>query len=235
MLIGTSFLKDMYNRDRILGIEVLSVPGDADGASILLFHGFGADALDLLTLSSLTEKKPRPTWYFPTGPLEIPYSPTHVGHAWFPIDFEKLQSPEKIAEAFPADLSKIRTLCTQLIAELTIDPSKLFIGGFSQGAVLATEILLHSFQKYAGLIILSGTLCNEPTWKKLAHNHAGTPFFQSHGEHDPLLSLDLARRLEKLLLDGGLKGKLHTFQGGHGIPDSIVLKLKEFLEHSSYN
>lgn len=221
----------MYDRDNILGLEVLSVRGDPGGASIMLFHGFGADALDLLSLSEISEKKPRPTWYFPTGPLKIPFSPTHIGRAWFPIDFDKLD-PNNVVAAFPKDLTQIRTLCTQLIAELNIDVSKLFIGGFSQGAVLATEVLLHSFQKMAGLIVLSGTLCNEQSWRKLAHNHAGTPFFQSHGTYDPLLPLKLAQDLEQIFLQGGMVGKLDVFDGGHTIPHSTLAHLRAFLKQS---
>lgn len=117
-----------------------------------------------------------------------------------------------------------------LIAELDIPLSKLFLGGFSQGAILATEIALNAVEKPAGLVILSGTLINEKNWNHLAHLRAGMPFFQSHGERDPLLPLERAKALEQLLQKGGLKGKLSTFPGGHEIPPKILGELKGFFE-----
>lgn len=218
-----------YHRKLIDGLEVLVVPGDKDGAHIVLFHGFGANGFDLLPLSGTYQERPKPTWYFPTGPLAVEIGVGYEGKAWFPIHFERLKKGSSAAEAFPTSLESIRVKCEQVIAALEIPLSKLIVGGFSQGAVLATELALHSFQRYAGLVIWSGTLVQPESWSKLAHAQAGLPFFQSHGDNDPLLPLAGAEALATVLQEGGLKGELHAFKGGHEIPQQILRKFASFL------
>jgi phospholipase/carboxylesterase len=222
-------------RRQILGLEVLEIPGDPGGASIILFHGFGADAYDLVALSQVYKGSPKPTWYFPNAPMEIQIAPGHTGRAWFEIDIERLKNllhegeKSQTHTAFPSDFSQIRRMGEQLIAELNIPLSKLFLGGFSQGAILAVDLGLNLFDKVAGLLLFSGTLVHAESTGKLAHQHAGLSFFQSHGINDPILPIEGARALEKVLLEGGMKGKLHTFQGGHEIPHKIIVEFHRYL------
>jgi len=75
----------------IAGLEVVEIPGAPDGATIILFHGFGAGAMDLVPLSGVYKQRPRPTWLFPNGPLEIPIMPGYNGRAWFPVDSRHTQ------------------------------------------------------------------------------------------------------------------------------------------------
>lgn len=219
----------------LLGLEVLEIPGDPQAATIVLFHGYGADAYDLVSLSKVYQGQPRPTWIFPNGHLKVSLGHGYEGRAWFPVNFQALQeamqtrSPENIANAFPPELSEVRQLGKQLIAELNIPLSKLFIGGFSQGAVLATEIALDAFTSVAGLLVLSGTLIHENRWRQLAEMHSGMHFFQSHGDQDPLLPLSRAQSLEALFKSAGMQGKLHVFHGGHEIPYSVLGFLGEFF------
>jgi phospholipase/carboxylesterase len=219
-----------YNKRIASGIEVIEVPGHPQGGHIVLFHGFGANGFDLVPLSEFYTCDPKPTWYFPTGPLTIDLGAGHEGRAWFPIHFERLRHSRDIEHAFPDSLEKIRVKVEQMIAALEIPLSKLIVGGFSQGAVLATELALHSFQRLAGLLIFSGILIHKEEWEKLTHAQAGLPFFQSHGDHDSLLPLQKAEALTALLTKGGLKGELHAFKGGHEIPTPILKKMEKWLE-----
>lgn len=228
-------MSSVYNQKRVAGLDVIEVPGDPEGNSIIFFHGFGADGFDLFPISQIHKESPRPTWFFPHGPLEIPIQPGYVGKAWFPINFEALKVAYKdskvVSSAFPTDLSEPRSIAERLIKELDIPRSKLILGGFSQGAVLATDVALNGKEKIKGLVILSGTLVNEKIWGPLAKEQAGTSFFQSHGIEDTLLPIDRAKDLESLLLENGWQGELHAFRGGHEIPQAILLKMFQFLYH----
>lgn len=212
------------------------MPGDPEGAAVLCLHGYGANFKDLIALSQVYRPRPRLTWYFPNGPLEIPFSADYTGRAWFEIRMDLLQKAvqqgEKppIEEAFPTELDSIRLRLQSLLFDLGKPPSQLFVGGFSQGGVLATDLALHLTDNLAGLLIFSSTLLYQERLAKLAPLHAGMPFFQSHGERDPLLPLSGARALEKLLVDSGLKGELVTFQGGHEIPQKVFIALHHFFD-----
>lgn len=216
-----------------MGLKLIDIPGDPNGATILLLHGFGASADDLYSLHEIYQEFPRPRWIFPEGPLEIPLFPGYIGRAWFPIDMEALEQGDlqKAEKAFPQDLKEARQHLERLIGELNIPRSKLLIGGFSQGAVLAIDTVLHGHERVGGLLIFSGTLICETEWSQLVPLHAKTPFFQSHGIRDNLLSLKKAEELTALLQKGGLEGNLHIFQGGHEIPPTILTKFKHFLSN----
>lgn len=224
-----------FNQKRVAGLEVIEVPGDPEGSTILLLHGYGANAFDLYPICQVYKEPPRPTWLFPHAPLAIPIQPGYVGKAWFPINIEALKTayhennPEAVSLAFPFDLADVRETVESLIADMNIPRSKLILGGFSQGAILATDLMLHAKEKSRGLLILSGTLVNEDVWGKLAPAHAGTPFFQSHGMEDPLLPLKMAKELEELLIAKGLRGQLHAFHGGHEIPQATLFQMRQFL------
>ncbi len=224
----------------VQGLDLLEVPGTLGAPAVLLFHGYGADAEDLLPLAQgWQEAEMKPHFFFPTGPLDVPIAPGYMGKGWFPVDIEILKlaihehKSKEIIKAFPREFSQVRAQCQDLIAELDIPLSKLFLGGFSQGAILATEVALNFPEKVAALLLLSGTLVNEESWRKQAQFHKGMAFFQSHGQQDTLLPFDRAQALERLFLDAGFEGKLHAFHGGHEIPHSIISQLNAFLKHKA--
>lgn len=116
-----------------------------------------------------------------------------------------------------------------MLEELNIDPSKIILGGFSQGAVLSTEIFLTNSLDYSSLVIMAGTLINKESWSLSAPNKIGKAFLQTHGKNDNVLPWSLAKELEILLLNSGLKGQLDSFEGGHEIPESLFMKIKELI------
>ncbi|MFZ0566073.1 MAG: dienelactone hydrolase family protein [Chlamydiales bacterium] len=216
---------------RVQGLDVIELPGEQDGMYVILLHGFGANAADLVPLSRLSNK---PTWIFPNAPYEVPVSANYSGRAWFPIDLEVIRKAlterdlEYTSDLFSLELAESRQKIEALISERNIPRSKLILGGFSQGAVLAVETALFANDKVAALLIFSGILVNASNWKKRLSLHASTPFFQSHGTEDPIFPLKKAKDLEHLLQEGGLKGKLYSFEGGHGIPPSAIVECKAF-------
>jgi phospholipase/carboxylesterase len=138
-----------------------------------------------------------------------------------------------LSAAPPPGLKRARELAKEMIAKLNVPMERLVLGGFSQGAMLATEVALSAETPPAGLAILSGSLVNAPAWERLAvelsQKRPGFSFFQSHGASDPVLSLGMAERLERLLKQAGCSGQLLRFHGGHEIPPEVVIQLGAYL------
>lgn len=214
------------------GHRYFEITSDPKRETILLLHGFGANASDLLSLNEVLRG---PNWIFPEGTLEVPLAPDFTGKAWFPLNMEKLSSAiqthsfEEVVQAFPPNLREAKEGLLGFIEELQLDWSKLILGGFSQGAVLALETAFAAPKKCKGLLLFSGTLLQEESWKKQATFLKDVLFFQSHGMYDPLLPFTRAKALETLLLQAGLKGKLHSFEGGHTIPSTVLSQLGKTL------
>jgi phospholipase/carboxylesterase len=124
-------------------------------------------------------------------------------------------------------MAEARDRIIDAMQKLECDPGKTVIGGFSQGAMLATEIALHHKEYLAGLLIFSGTLVNRTGWEsmlktKFVDKQKTLRFHQSHGRLDPVLPFQAAERLYGLLTANGAQGELHAFEGQHEIPAAVI-------------
>jgi phospholipase/carboxylesterase len=201
---------------------------DDNAPWVILLHGFGADASDLEPLKDHIPTKTKLNWLFPQGLLNVPIGPGWTGKAWWPIAMSTLNmdfSAEK-----PEGLLKARQELFAMIEALGVPWSKIFLGGFSQGAMLAMDLYLNAPETPAGLILLSGSLLNKDEAKPLLEKRRGEKFFQSHGEHDTVLPIKGARQMESFLNQGGIKGGLVGFPGGHEIPPVVLVKLGAYLD-----
>lgn len=228
--------RNQPRRRRIGPLDTIEIAGAADDSpTVVLFHGFGADCTDLVSLGQMVQAPKGVRWIFPNGHQTVAISPHMEGRAWFPIslaDLEKTMAAGTgvdLSAIAPPGLKKAKELASEMLHKLGVPSERLVLGGFSQGAMLATELALGSQKPPAGLVILSGTLVNAPVWERLALQRVGLRFFQSHGQGDPVLSVAMAERLERLLLQAGLKGSLTKFHGGHEIPPEVLIQMGAYL------
>lgn len=213
-------------RLKAAGLDAIEVPAKEPALTVLLFHGYGADAADLAPLSmAIGQKKKSLRWLFPDGPL--PLDALGMGRAWFDIDVDALE--RDYSKVRPEGMEEARRAALDFISALGLPWDKLVLGGFSQGAMLATDLALSAPEAPRGLMILSGSLVDEERWSGLAAGRRGLPFFQSHGSADPILSFRLALKLEALLRAAGLEGRLLRFEGGHSIAPEVVEGMSAFL------
>lgn len=204
--------------------------GKPDGVGIMFLHGYGANGADLFSLGEELSWSGDESWYFPDAPIEVPLGPHFTGRAWFPIPLRELQTGVDFSKATPPGLEKAVNHVRSLLRSLP--HKKWILGGFSQGAMLATQIVLTQPEAFLGLAILSGTLVHSTVWKKAASNSSKKhAFFQSHGALDPVLPIEGAVQLNDLLNECGWSGQLLTFKGGHEIPLGVIRDLKSYLRH----
>lgn len=224
-------------RKKIGPLEAIDFDGGGLLPAVVLFHGYGADAADLAPLAKEIDSGRPLRWLFPDAPLTMDFG----GRAWFPIDVEAIEEAQRtgvaadFSQTEPEGFEEAARAAGEFIAALGVPWGRLILGGFSQGAMLATDLALSSPQAPKGLVILSGNLVKEKTWRQWAPKRAGLPFFQSHGIADPILGYQGAKKLERLLAEAGLAGKLLSFEGGHGIPGEVIEALGRFLRAPAFN
>lgn len=224
---------------KIASLESYLIKGDPNAPCILLMHGYGANFQDLLSLSTMNLPF-SPSWIFPNAPLQADTTFGSSARTWLPWDqrmLENLLDPKKLkcAKEYTKGLKEIEKTLFQFINELDFSPSEIFLGGFSQGSLLATHLALSHEKMFKGLLLFSGGLfSNKKDWDCFSHKKTNLPFFQSHGIQDPVLNYSWAQHLEKALISSGLKGKLLSFKGGHEIPQEILISFRDFLiKHST--
>ena len=228
-----------------LDCRVLQEGEGAPSAVVMLCHGFGAPGDDLVGLYDellLLAPSLKPLRFvFPAAPLSLQAMGYGDARAWWMIDFEKIQALnsgdlkllQEFRSAEPEGMSKARAMLLKAVDEIIVQTglplSKLVLGGFSQGAMIATDVALRLPEPPAALAILSGTLLVEEVWKAKATARAGLPILQSHGRVDPILRFDAAERLRDLLTEAGCPPQWVPFDGPHAIPALVLRKLAEFL------
>jgi phospholipase/carboxylesterase len=199
---------------------------------LLLLHGYGANLQDLAPLGQELELPPRTLTIFPNGLFPVPFAGPYEGRAWFPIDWEAMDRARRdgsYSAMRPAGLDESQAAILSLMKDLAMPLDRLILGGFSQGAMLALDVCLALPQAPLGLLLFSTTLLDRLRWQESARLKPGWRFFQSHGDQDPMLAAEEARKLHHLLLDAGWLGSLHRFQGGHEIPLSALRAANQSL------
>ena len=216
-------------------IHCQEINHDDNAPWVIFFHGYGADANDLLPLGEIISTKKTYNWLFPNGILEVPIGPAWTGRAWWNIDMMEIQramesgTHRDFSNDVPKGFEKARDMAFEMIKQLRVPWDQIILGGFSQGAMLATELYLRAPETPKGLVLMSGTLVCQEEWKKLIPARAGRRFFQSHGEADQVLGFKQAQKLETLLTQNGMKGSLMNFRGGHEIPQQVLNKIGEYI------
>ena len=214
--------------------------GSGDGPMVVLMHGFGASGTDLVPLAGELEVAPGTRFAFPEAPILLPAElGGGVGRAWWMIDVMRLQmammlgQERDLTSEVPEGLAAARQLVEAMLAELVdrhqVDRTRLVLGGFSQGAMLACDVTLRSSEPLAGLVVMSGTYLAADEWTPLMDAREGLPVLQSHGRQDPLLPFSMAEKLRDALVGAGLGLTWVPFDGGHGIGVEVLDQLSGFL------
>lgn len=162
------------SRDPHGGQPVLTAgaPAAKARAAVLLVHGRGASAPDILTLAD------------EFGIPDVAYwAPQAAANTWYPYRF--LEPLAKNEPWLSSALAKVGAVLGQ-IAAAGVPPEKTVLMGFSQGACLATEFGARNAKRYGGLVGLSGGLIGpDGTPRAYAGSLAGTPVFLGCSDVDP--------------------------------------------------
>jgi phospholipase/carboxylesterase len=212
--------------------------GGGRGPLIILLHGFGAPGADLVSLADVLTVPAGTRFVFPEGPLSLSFGPMDA-RAWWLIDMARFATDRAagrirdLSNEIPKGLAPARETMLGFLKELEhklgADPRATILGGFSQGAMLSCDAILHTDRPYVGLVQLSGNLIAQPVWSPLMPKRTGLPVFQSHGVQDEILPYVGAERLRDALNKSGLTVEWHSFRGGHEIPESVLQRLGVFL------
>jgi predicted esterase len=183
----------------------------AAGALILL-HGRGATAQDILALSTHLD--------FP----QLAYlAPQAEGYSWYPNRF--IASLEQNEPYLSRGLSRIDAIVKEVEAH-RIPIEKIFVGGFSQGACLATEYVIRTPRRYGGLLVFSGGYIGPLEMQRQPNGDLdGMPAFLGCSDPDPHIPLQRVKETASLLEAMGARvtEKIYPNMGHTIIEDEIEL------------
>jgi phospholipase/carboxylesterase len=220
-------------------LRLVEVGSDLDtqtGPIVVLLHGFSMCADDLVPFGASLGLPG--LFVFPEGPIDLSPRPREKpARAWWHIDAAGRSAAltaghaRDLADQSPAGLPAARTAVLRLIDEIGSQwPGRpLFIGGFSQGAILSLDVAMHIKSPLAGLVMLSGGRVTAGDWASGFHRLKDLPILQSHGRQDRDLSFEAAQALGDDLTAAGADITWCPFDGGHEIPLAAWRELKRFI------
>jgi phospholipase/carboxylesterase len=195
------------------------------GASrlLLLFHGVGSNAADLVPLGRALAP------YLPDTVVASVQAPdaSGPGWQWFAVhDVSEANRPARVAQAMPAFLLAVQ----RWQATTGVDAPRTTLLGFSQGAIMALESTQLEQGPACGCVVaIAGRFAQGPS-----RAPAGTRIHLLQGETDPVmparLAVDAAAKLRAL----GGQVTLDLFPGlGHGIDRRVLEKVLERLREDA--
>ena len=154
---------------------------------LLLLHGVGSNEEDLFGLAPYLDGR------FLVVSARAPVALDYGGYGWFRIDFTPRGMEADVAQA-KQSLELLPGFIDGLVGVYGADAGRVYLAGFSQGAMMSLALLLTRPEKVAGAVAMSGRLPAqvlelEPDRGALK----GKRVLVTHGLYDPVLPVEQGR------------------------------------------
>jgi len=191
---------------------------------LILMHGLGSNEKDLFGLAAQVPDS------FLVISLRAPYLYTQDGFAWYSVEFKGNQIIGNVAE-MQKSKAKILKFIDDLEAKRLIDTKKVYLGGFSQGAIMSYEIALCKPEKIKGIIVLGGRL-PDGLESRIAKREQlkNLKIFIAHGTEDKRIDFKKAGEANEFLKKLGLIPVFNKYPIGHSISDQMWLDAMNWLK-----
>jgi phospholipase/carboxylesterase len=186
-------------------------------AAMVLAHGRGASAKDILTLAAELEQ-----------PGFVYLAPQAANNTWYPYSFlTPIERNEPYLSSALATLDQVLTH----VAASGIPAERTILLGFSQGACLATEFAARNAQRYGGLVGLSGGLIGpDGTPRDYPGTLDGTPVFLGCSDMDPHIPAARVQHSAEVLrqLGGAVTARLYP-RMGHTVNEDEIEAVRKIM------
>lgn len=186
-------------------------PVDGASPAVVVLHGRGASERDLLPLVQT----------FPGELAAVSFrapEPLGPGYTWYEFELDRgdLHTSQPVESDFRSSLDLVTESVSNALEVYDLDPSRLGLLGFSQGAIMSFALLLEAPDRYAWCAGLHGYL---------AASHADLapagvehkPVFVAAGRYDDVIPPERARRAADRFREIGASVTFRTYDAGHGV------------------
>lgn len=218
--IDTSAFISAYlsQRSLTLSLQSITIPPQTDRPAtgvIVMLHGWGANAQDLVPIAPLTNL-PDYQFIFPEAPFPHPY--TFSGKMWYDLESKDYQGLTESRES-------LRDWLQRLEAQTQIPLERTILSGFSQGGAMTLDVGLDL--PLAGLVCFSGYL--HPSDRPVDVPYP--PVLLLHGCQDTVVPLRAAEQAYHALQNWGVPVEYETYPTmGHEIQPPLLEKMHHFVQ-----
>ncbi len=205
--------------------ELISPRTHADAyPTLVLLHGRGDSAAGILPLAYEFERDDLLVISV-QAPLEFG-GVMAGGYEWY-----RMRAPERADEATRrASLDALAEFLDTVKAAYPVDPERVVLLGFSQGAVMSLGAQALRPDSVAAVIALSGYFPIEV--ERDAGNLVGRPAFVAHGVHDDIIPVEAGRRTRDLLERHGMNLTYCEYPMAHQVSGEEMANVRTWLDRS---
>ncbi len=190
--------------------------------AIILLHGVGSNENDLF---SFADQLPRDMYVIaPQGQFALGAG----RYAWYNVDFSTGKPVfDKAQEISSREV--IRKFIAQVKQKYQVD--EVYLGGFSQGAIMSFSVGLTNPKEVKGILALSGRLLEEVKPIIIKNDELQQlSVYVAHGVQDNTLTVQYAREAKLYLESLGAQLSYHEYEMGHQITAAVIQDMNDWLE-----
>jgi phospholipase/carboxylesterase len=185
-----------------------SYRADQPAPLVVMLHGAGGNArhaLEMLQVLADTE-----------GFILV--APDSRGATW-----------DMIAGGYGPDVTFINQALAWVFVRFAVNPARLAIGGFSDGASYALSLGIANGDLFTHVLAFS------PGYAAPVEQHGEPHLYVSHGTKDAVLPINAcSRRLVPRLQGAGYNVRYHEFDGPHTVPAEITREAVEWFKATQH-
>ncbi|WP_144920194.1 alpha/beta hydrolase [Halorubrum salsamenti] len=197
---------------------------DEPAPAVFVLHGRGADEKDLLPVARHLPDE------LHVVSLRAP-DPLQGGYTWYELDLSAggLEASQPDAAEFRRSLDLVVESVEAAVESYGLDPDRLGLLGFSQGAITSLSLVLEDPDRYAWVVALHGYLAD--THADLEPDGiADKPVFVGAGAGDRVIPESRSTAAADRLAEIGAAVTRGSYPGGHGIGQRELSDAVAFVE-----
>lgn len=192
--------------------------------AIFLLHGMGSNEDDLPQLVQNFQEQCH--IFSLRGPIT-----QKPGYAFFTI--QEIGQPDRAI--FDQVLVALQRFMLEAIDEYQIDPHKVYVLGFSQGAILAQSLAFVMGNLIRGVVALSGYIPKFVTEEYAIRPVNHLQIFISHGDYDYVIPSQWGIESKELFEQFGAQVTFKQYPDGHGVTPENMQDIGIFLAQELQN
>lgn len=190
---------------------------------LILLHGIGSNEYDLFGLTSYLDKR------FLILSARAPNTLAEGSYAWFHVEFTPngiIINPDEAESSRKTILKFIREAAPAYNA----DAKRVYLMGFSQGAIMSLSVMLTEPEIVAGVVAMSGRIPSELRSMVVEPKRLkGFPVMVVHGLYDNVLPISYGRESRNFLSTLPLNLTYCEYPMGHQVTEQSLADVCEWL------
>lgn len=194
---------------------------------MILLHGLRSNERDLFAIAPMLDER------LLVVSVRAPYNAGDGRYKWY--DYQSNPKGSPIIDTRQAEDSRMLLIqfIDQLVEAYNADAKRVYIGGFSQGAMMSYAVGLTRPDKVKGIASFSGNIPNVLKDKKdkLTEKNAlsNLSVFISHGKKDNVLPFADALADKDFLEQMGIKTSFHSYETAHTMSRQNIMDFQQWI------